>query len=69
MDIPKPHPPVKKTEVAPEPPKKQPYVLKPHLNQRPLKDHEGLAEMKKRLQTKSSTAQPNRNTRNAKRSK
>lgn len=43
MDIPKPHPPVKKIE-APKPPivanevKKPPFVRKPHLTDRPFRD-------------------------------
>lgn len=50
MDVPKPHPPIKTPveqvkEVEPAPVKKQPYVLKPHMTQKPFKDNEALAKL------------------------
>lgn len=53
MDVPKPHPPVKnepvpeiKEEIVAAPVKKQPYILKPHMTQKPFKDNADLARLK-----------------------
>lgn len=61
-ETPKPKPPPAKPQpmveapvkvlVGSNPPKERPkYVQKPHLTERPFKDHSGLAEMRKQLES------------------
>jgi hypothetical protein len=64
MSIPKPQPPkpkaptpVEKTPVSPvgepvSPRVKPPFVMKPHLTERPLRNHEGLSKLRDSMQSK-----------------
>lgn len=48
MSIPKPQPP-KQPAPAKGKDVKQPFVLRPHLTEKPFRNHEGLAELRKSL--------------------
>lgn len=74
METPKPHPPVKKTEEVKqvveevEPPAviKRPYVLKPHMSQRPFADNAALAALKQTTSTNKTVKKAFRNTKRSK---